>query len=90
MSPLSKNRERSAMEQQDTVFEIGNHVQITGYGPFRGLRGTIRAVDTIAPDREDEEPFCFYKIALEGANIQEPVWFECDEAESVALPSLVP
>ena len=20
------------MEQQDTVFEIGNHVQITGYG----------------------------------------------------------
>ena len=78
------------MEQQDTVFEIGNHVQITGYGPFRGLRGTIRAVDTIAPDREDEEPFSFYKIALEGANIQEPVWFECDEAESVALPSLVP
>jgi hypothetical protein len=78
------------MEQQDTTFEVGSHVQIMSYGPFRGLRGTIQTVDMIAPDREGEEPFCFYKIALEGAHIQEPIWFESDEAELVALPSLVP
>ena len=78
------------MEQQETVFEVGDHVQILGYGPFRGLRGTIQMVERIAPARSDEEPFCFYKITLEGAPIEEPVWFECEEVESVALPSLVP
>jgi hypothetical protein len=78
------------MEQQETVFEVGSHVQIMSYGPFRGLRGTIRTVDMIAADREDEEPFGFYQITLEGAHIQEPVWFEYDEVELVASPSLVP
>ncbi len=77
------------MEQEETVFEVGSHVQIMSYGPFRGLRGTIRTVDTIAPDRENEEPFCFYQIVLEGAPIQEQVWFECEEVEVVTLPSLV-
>jgi len=88
MSPQAVSRERSAMEQQDSLFEVGNHVQITSYSPFRGLRGTIRTVDTMASDRE--EPFCFYKIALEGAHIEEPVWFECDEVEEVSLPPRVP
>jgi hypothetical protein len=64
---------------QDTIFEVGNHVQIMSYGPFRGLRGTVRTVDTIVLGREDEKPFCFYRIALEGAYIQEPIWFEFDE-----------
>jgi hypothetical protein len=78
------------MEQQDTVFAVDSQVCVTSYGPFRGLRGTIRTVDTIVSDREDEKPFCFYKIALEGAYIREPIWFESDEVEPVALPSLVP
>jgi len=64
---------------QDTIFEVGNHVQIMSYGPFRGLRGTVRTVDTIVLGREDDKTFCFYRIALEGAYIQEPIWFEFDE-----------
>jgi hypothetical protein len=31
-----------------------------------------------------DEPFCFYLVALEGAQIKEPVWFECEEVEPVA------
>jgi hypothetical protein len=77
------------MEQQDIVFEVGNHVQIMSYGPFRGLRGTIRTVDTIDPNREEEERFCFYHIELDGTHMQEPIWFECDEVEFGILPFAV-
>lgn len=64
------------------IFQIGSRVLVTSYGPFRGLRGTIQTVDTIAADLD--EPFCFYQIALEGAHIQEPIWFEWNEVELVA------
>ena len=63
------------------VFSIGSRVRVTSYSPFRGLRGTVRTVDRIAADLE--EPFCFYEITLEGAYIQEPIWFEFDEVELV-------
>jgi len=62
-------------------------VRVSSYGPFRGLKGTIRLIHVIAPAREDEQPFCFYKIALEGTSLREPIWFECDEVELIALPS---
>jgi hypothetical protein len=62
----------------------GSLVRITSYSPFRGLKGTIRIVDTISA--ELDEPFCFYLIALDGAHIQEPIWFEYDEVELVASP----
>ncbi len=65
-----------------SVFQVGSRVRVTSYSPFRGLKGTIRTVDTIAVDLE--EPFCFYQIALEGAYIQEPIWFAYDEVELVA------
>jgi len=69
------------------VLPIGSRVRVTSSGPFRGLRGTIRTVDLILPHEEGEEPFCFYQITLEGAHIKEPIWFACDEVESVALLS---
>lgn len=59
---------------------------MTSYSPFRGLRGTIQAVNTIASDLE--EPFCFYLITLEGAHVREPIWFEDSEVALVALPSV--
>jgi hypothetical protein len=65
------------------VFEVGNRVTVTSYSPFKGLRGTIRAVDIIATELEDEEIFCFYQIVLEGAYIREPIWFKYDEVELV-------
>lgn len=62
----------------------GSLVQVTNYGPFRGLNGTIQTVDTISDDRE--EPFCFYLVALEGTQLKEPMWFEYDEVELVTSP----
>jgi hypothetical protein len=66
------------------VYPVGSRVHVTSYGPFRGLRGTIRTVDTIASDLM--EPFCFYLVAVEGAQIQEPIWFEHHEVEEITAP----
>lgn len=70
----------------NSLFPVGSPVRITSYTPFRGLRGTIRKVNTI--DIEQEEPFCFYLVALEGAMVAEPIWFEYDEVELIGSPSL--
>jgi hypothetical protein len=70
------------MEQN--IYPPGSLVQVTSYSPFRGLNGTIQTVDTIADDRE--EPFCFYLVTLERAQLKEPMWFECDEVELIASP----
>jgi hypothetical protein len=72
------------MEQN--IYSLGSLVQVTSYSPFRGLRGTIQVVDTISDDLE--EAFCFYKIALEGVHLKEPIWFECYEVGLVHPPSI--
>ena len=59
------------MQHGVNVYPIGSRVRIISYGPWRGLRGTICDINTISTD--PDEPFCFYRIALEGAQIQEPV-----------------
>jgi len=56
---------------------------VTCYCPFRGLKGTIQVVSTIAD--EAEEPFCFYLVDLEVTHIQEPIWFEHNEVEAVEV-----
>ena len=66
---------------RDHVFEAGSRVHITSYCPFRGLRGTVLAVDTIA---HLAGMHCFYLVRLEGVQIKEPVWFEYQEVELVA------
>jgi hypothetical protein len=71
------------MEEQ-AIYPPGSLVHVTSYSPFRGLNGTIQTVDIIADERE--EPFCFYLVALEGAQIPEPMWFEYDEVELVTSP----
>ncbi len=73
--------EQRAAEQGGKVLQVDSRVRVTSYGPFRGLRGTIRSVDTIPSD--PEELFCFYLVALEGAYIKEPMWFEYHEVEVV-------
>ena len=62
------------------VFPVGSRIRVVSYGSFGGLNGTIRTVDTIA---HLEEPFCFYLVAVEGASMTEPIWFEYDEVELV-------
>ena len=68
---------------QTTILPVGSLVDVTSYSPFRGLRGTVQAVNTIAD--ESEEPFGFYLVALEGTSIQEPIWFELHEVEAVEV-----
>ena len=60
----------------------GSRVRVVSYGPFRGLKGTIRKVNTIA-GLEDDEAFCFYLVEVEGTHIKEPIWFEYDEVDLV-------
>ncbi len=73
--------EKQANEHRGNILQAGSRVHVTSYGPFRGLRGTIRNVDTIPADLQ--EPFCFYLVALEGAYSKEPIWFEYHEVEVV-------
>lgn len=68
------------------VYPARNRVRITSYGPFRGLEGTIQFLDVIVDDQE--EPFCFYLIKLEGASITQPVWFACQEVELIDAPAV--
>ena len=68
------------------VLPAGSRVRVISYGPFRGLKGTIRTVDTI-PGLEAGEAFCFYLVELEGTHSKEPIWFECDEVQLVDCPS---
>ncbi len=58
---------------------IGDRVWIVSYGPFRGLRGTIRKIHSIDTQEENEIEFLFYQIDLEGAYIKEPVWLQNEE-----------
>ncbi len=39
-------------------------------------------------DIDQDDPFCFYLIALERAHLKEPIWFEYHEVELVS-PLLV-
>jgi len=71
-----------------SLFPFGNRVRVTSHGPFRGLKGTIRQVDSIVDDLDD--PFCFYLIELERASIAEAIWFEYHEVEFIGIPLLNP
>jgi hypothetical protein len=57
---------------------------VANYSPFRGLKGTICAVNLI--DIDPDEPFCFYLIALEGVQLKEPIWFDYTEVELITPP----
>jgi len=72
------------MEQN--IYPPGTLVHVTSYGPFRGLRGTVKVVDSISDG--SDMPFCFYLITLEGTQMKEPMWFECNEVGLVALPNI--
>lgn len=72
--------------KNSNLFPFGDRVRVTSHGPFRGLNGTIRQVDTIVDDQE--EPFCFYLIALERTTVSEAIWFEYHEVEFIGVPSL--
>ena len=77
---LTRGDEHTLLEE----FPIGSRVRVANYSPFRGLKGTIRAVNIINDDLE--EPFCFYLVAVDGVQLKEPIWFEYTEVELIAPP----
>ena len=68
-----------------SIVPVGSRVRVTTYGPFRDLQGAIKEVISIGEDWED--PVCFYLIALEGATISTPIWFEYHEVELIGFPA---
>lgn len=66
---------------ENDLFSIGSHVQISSSGPFRGRRGTIRAIHRLPPL---EETLCFYHIALEGTHLKGAIWFSEEEVQPLA------
>ena len=66
------------------ILEVGDRVRVISYGPFKGLRGTVRKVERNANAHDDEEPFFFYQIDLEESQVKEPVWFQDEEVESIS------
>ncbi len=58
--------------------KIRERVCIAGYGPLRGLRGTVCKVYCIS-ELEDDILFLFYQIALEGGYTKEPIWIDSEE-----------
>jgi hypothetical protein len=55
-------------------------VYVTCYGPCRGLKGIIRAVDVIAPA---DVSLCFYLVTLLEGQMKEPVWCVYDDVAAV-------
>ena len=61
----------------EDVFPIGSRVYVTNESPFRGRKGTILAIQMIATP--GKPTFCFYLVALDGAHLRKPLWFEYQE-----------
>jgi hypothetical protein len=66
---------------EEEVYPIGSRIRVANDSPFRGLKGTILAIHMIAAP--GEPTFCFYLVALVGAHLREPLWFEYQEVELV-------
>ena len=65
----------------EDVYPLGSRVYVANDTPFRGRKGTILAIHMIATPHEPT--FCFYLVALDGAHLQEPLWFEYQEVALV-------
>ena len=66
---------------EEDVFPIGSRVRVVNDSPFRGLKGTILAIHMIATP--GEPTFCFYLVALDNTQLQEPLWFDYHEVDLV-------
>ncbi len=66
---------------EEDVFPIGSRVCVTHDSPFRGCKGTILSIHMIATP--GELTICFYLVALDGAHLQELLWFDYQEVALV-------
>jgi hypothetical protein len=67
----------------EEVYPIGSRVRVANESPLKGRKGTILGIHMIATP--GEPTFCFYLVALDGTQLQEPLWFENHEVELVGL-----
>ncbi len=65
----------------EDVFPIGSRVYVANGSAFRGRKGTILGIHMIATPFEPT--FCFYLVALDGTQLQEPLWFDYQEVALV-------
>jgi hypothetical protein len=68
---------------EEDVFPIGSRVYVANGSAFRGRKGTILGIHMIATP--GEPTFCFYLVALDGTQLQEPLWFDYQEVALVGL-----
>ena len=68
---------------EEDVFPIGSRVYGANGSSFRGRKGTILGIHMIATP--GEPTFCFHLVALDGTQLQEPLWFEYHEVALVGL-----
>ena len=66
---------------EDEVLPIGSRVCVANEGPYRGRKGTILAIHMIATPGKPTS--CSYLVALDGAYLREPLWFESQEVALV-------
>jgi hypothetical protein len=77
---LTAKQSHLEVEPLESVLAVGCLVYVTCYGPCRGLKGIIQAVDVIAPA---DVPLCFYLVTLLEGQMKEPVWCICDDVAAV-------
>jgi hypothetical protein len=66
----------------EEVYPIGSRVCVANESPLKGRKGTILGIHMIAAP--GEPTFCFYLVALDGTQLQDPLWFDCQEVALVA------
>ncbi len=66
---------------EEDVFPIRSRVYVANGSAFRGRKGTILGIHMIATP--GEPTFCFYLVALDGTQLQEPLWFDYQEVALV-------
>lgn len=64
-------------EPLEAHFTVGSLVCVTCYGPYRGLKGIIWAIDVVDPSS------CFYLVALLEGQMKEPLWLLQDDIAAV-------
>lgn len=80
MALLTSEQPQLGIEPLEDVLEIGSLVYVTSYGPYWGLKGTIRNVDVIS---HVDAPLYFYLINFQEGQMKEPVWFIHDDVAAV-------
>ena len=68
-----------------SVVPVGSRVRVISYGPFRGLKGTIRRSFRSATIKKI--PFVSIRSLWKGVFFPTSIWFACHELELIGFPA---